>query len=111
MKIEGFDSEVIRELVRRGVEARLHELKSVLAEVEKIRRLFPDIYQRVVNEPSVPLKTSGKKRTSGAKPRKDIGVPQKKRGSKRRGMSAAERKAVGERMRKYWAERRKEKEK
>jgi hypothetical protein len=81
----------IRELARVGAQARLAEL---LAEVEEIRRMFPGI---------------GEARR-GRLPASATTVKTTKRG-RRRKMSAGERKAVSERMRKYWAARRKEKAK
>jgi len=70
-----------RRLARVGAQARLEELR---AEDAAIRRAFPDL---------------------AAKP------PPAKGGRRRSRMSAAARKAVSERMKKYWAERRKAKAK
>ena len=72
----------LRGFARLGAKARLAELRE---EEAAIRRAFPDLFRG--RQPS----TGG---ASGTKRR-------------RRGMSAAARKAVSERMRKYWAARRK----
>jgi hypothetical protein len=81
----------LKELARIGAQARLAEL---LAELEEIRRMFPGLGAARRGRP--PLSGTPVKKT--------------KRG-RRRKMSAAEKKAVSERMRKYWAARRKEKAK
>jgi hypothetical protein len=76
--------DVLQQLARLGAKARLGELRS---EEAAIRRAFPDLF-------------GGRGRQSsadGAEPRR------------RRGMSAAARKAVSARMKKYWAARRKAK--
>ena len=74
--------EQIQRLARLGAEARLGELRE---EEAAIRQAFPDLAAK--GKPSAP------------------------RGRRRRRMSAAARKAVSERMKKYWAERRKAKAK
>ena len=73
--------EQLRRLARLGAQARLEELR---AEEAAIRQAFPD----VAGGPAVP----------GGGPRR-----------RRSRMSAAARKAVSERMKKYWADRRKAK--
>jgi hypothetical protein len=80
----------MKELARVGAQARLAEL---LAEVAEIERAFPGI--------------GGARR--GRPPAKASAAPKAavKRG-RRRKMSAAEKKEVSERMKKYWAARRKE---
>ena len=75
----------ILELAKRGAEHRYRELKAELATLAK---LFPHLGAAV--SPSVPDSTPESHRA---------------RRQKRR-MSATNRKAVSERMRKYWAERR-----
>jgi hypothetical protein len=70
--------EQLRRLARLGAQARLEELR---AEEAAIRQAFPD----VPGEPAAP----------GGGPRR-----------RRSRMSAAARKAVSDRMKKYWAERR-----
>jgi hypothetical protein len=73
----------LRRLARLGAQARLEELRR---EEAAIRAAFPDLF-------------GGRRRS--AEPRAGR--------RRRRSMSAANRKAVSERMRKYWAERRKAK--
>ena len=80
--------ERLRELARTGAERVLNELR---ADIIAIERTFPE------------LALSSKRRAVG----KTIKRVQQ-RGSR---MSAAARKAVSERMKKYWAERRKAKSK
>jgi hypothetical protein len=77
----------LNEFARVGAEARL---KAILEERDAIMRAFLDL-----GRASAP----GSASVDGAAPR----------GRKRRGMSPAQRKAVGERMRAYWAKRRAEK--
>ncbi len=75
----------LRRLARLGAQARLDEIRQ---EEAAIRAAFPDLFGR------------GRGRRAAASAA---------RGRRRRSMSAAARKAVSERMRKYWAERRKAK--
>ena len=75
----------MQQLARLGAKARLEELKS---EEAAIRRAFPDLFR------------GGRGAGGDATPKR-----------RRKGMSAAARKAVSERMRKYWAARRKAKAK
>jgi hypothetical protein len=79
-------SQVLRSLARLGAQQRILQLR---VEAEEIYRQFPD------------LRTGSAASTNGDAPRR----------RRRRRMSAAQRKAVGARMRKYWAARRKEGEK
>jgi type II secretory pathway component PulM len=74
----------LKSYARRGAEVRLTELKE---EMSAIYGAFPDLRSSRATAPNG---------DSSPAPR-------------RRRMSAAQRKAVGERMRKYWAERRKAK--
>jgi hypothetical protein len=78
----------LKEYARRGAEVRAAELR---AELEQIYRAFPDIRRGRPN---------GRATDSAA-------VASPGRGRQRKGMSAAQRKAVSLRMKKYWAERRK----
>jgi len=80
----GLSTERLRELARAGAEAVLKQLR---AEVIAIERTFPE------------LALSGKRRAV----RRSI----KKAERRGREMSAAARKAVSLRMKRYWAERRK----
>jgi hypothetical protein len=77
----------ILELARKGAQHRLTELKAELADLMKA---FPHLEYGSAISPGVPRQTY--------KP-----APAKRR---RRGMSAAARKAVSARMKKYWAARR-----
>ena len=82
--------EQLRELARIGAAARVQEL---LQEEAAIRALFPDLF-------------------GGRRQARDAGTDGAAPGTTRRRrprMSAAARKAVSERMRRYWAERRKAK--
>ena len=92
--LEGFVADLshleLRRLARLGAKARLEELRQ---EEAALRRAFPDLFG-----------TRGAGRQASA----DSGTGGRRR---RRGMSAAARKAVSIRMRKYWAERRKSKKK
>ena len=80
------NDEQLRRLARLGAKARLDELRQ---EEAAIRSAFPDVFGR------------GR--------REQVRNGQVASGRKRRRMSAAARKAVSSRMRKYWAERRKSK--
>ena len=83
--------EQLQQVARVGARARVDELQR---EVAAIRAAFPDLFGR------------GGRR--GGRKAADTGTaaaaPRRRRRSK---MSAAARKAVSERMRKYWADRRK----
>ena len=76
----------LKEYARRGAEARVEDLKTELA---AIYRAFPDLARRRSGRPA-------------AEPRE--AAPARRR---RKPMTAAQKKAVGARMKKYWAERRK----
>jgi hypothetical protein len=80
----GLSVERLREMARAGAEATLKQLR---AEVIAIERTFPDL--------SLP------------KPRRAVKRAVAKVRTKTRRMSAAAKKAVSRRMKKYWAERRK----
>ena len=83
----------LKSYARHGARARLRELAE---EAKEILTIFPDL-SASVDEDELPinfiLRKGARKRPTGVR--------------RRRRMSAAQRKAVGERMRKYWAERRK----
>ncbi len=85
------NQEQLRRLARLGAMARLEQLRQ---EEAGIRAEFPELFGR------------GARAAAGA-----AGGARKQKRKRRRGgnMSAAARKAVSERMRKYWAERRKAK--
>ena len=87
------NNEQLRRLARLGAMARLEQIR---AEEAAIRAEFPELFGR------------GARRES---PAADGGsaTPARQRRRRRTAMSAAGRKAVSERMKKYWAERRKTK--
>ena len=78
----------LQRLARLGAKSRLDELRR---EEAAIRRAFPDLF-------------GGRGRTAGARGGRAGGR------RRRSGMSAAARKAVSARMKKYWAARRKQKQ-
>src|SRR5262245_35420954 len=78
----------LKEYARRGAQARLVELNQ---EIEAIYGAFPDLRDRR-RGPRAALQTNASSPREGVR--------------KRRTLTAAQRKAVGERMRKYWAARR-----
>jgi hypothetical protein len=80
----------LRRLARLGATARLEELRQ---EEAAIRAAFPELFGRG-------------RRTANNGGAAAASAPAA-RGARKRKMSAANRKAVSERMRKYWAERRK----
>lgn len=84
----GLTAERLRDLARSGAETMLKQLR---AEIIAIERTFPEL--------AIPQK------------RKAVREALQKVRRRVRTMSAVERKAVSERMRKYWAERRKAKAK
>ena len=84
------NTEELRRLARLGAIARLEQLRQ---EEAAIRSEFPELFGRG--------RRGGNR---GAAAAADTGGSRRQR---RRRMSAAARKAVSERMRKYWAERRK----
>jgi len=79
--------DALQRLARLGARSRLEELRQ---EEASIRSAFPDLFGRGRGRRGVAHDTGGPRR-------------------RRRGMSAAARKAVSLRMKKYWAERRKAK--
>ena len=82
----------LRRLARLGALSRLAELHQ---EEANIRAAFPDLFR------------GGRPKTAKAAVAAEAAAPAKKRARRRRKMSAAEKRAVSERMKKYWAERRK----
>ena len=83
----------LRRLARLGAVARLEELRQ---EEAAIRAEFPDLFGRGRRAGANGSAAAARAEGSGRRRR-------------RRGMTASQRKAVSERMRKYWAERRKAK--
>ena len=90
--------EVLHRLARLGAQARLDQIES---ERVAILDTFPDLRLR----PARTAKRTATRRRRAAKAE----ATAKTAPARRRKMSAAERKAVSERMRKYWADRRKAK--
>jgi hypothetical protein len=84
----------MRRLARLGAMARLDQLRQ---EEAAIRAEFPDLFGR------------RRRRAAGPDAAESTAMPTGARKSSDRKMSAANRKAVSERMRRYWAERRKAK--
>ena len=83
----------MRDLARAGAEARLAALR---AEETALLAAFPDLRSRSLRRPAPAAAATSPSTRQAARGR-------------RRRMSAAQRKAVGERMRAYWAARRAEK--
>ena len=90
------NSQVLRNLAKLGAQARLEQIEM---ERRAIVAAFPDL-AGARRGPGRPAKTQAQKAgaPAAAKPRR-----------RRRTMTAAQRKEVSERMRKYWADRRKAK--
>ena len=86
------NQEQLRRLARLGAIARLEQLRQ---EEAAIRAEFPELF--------------GRGRRAGAANGEAAASSERGGRRRRRGMSAAQRKQVSERMRKYWAERRKAK--
>jgi hypothetical protein len=91
--VANLSTEQLRRLARLGAIARLEQLRQ---EEAAIRAEFPELFGR-----------GGRKGAGTAAA--TAGGGRKGTRRRRRAMSAAGRKAVSERMRKYWAERRKAK--
>ncbi len=87
-------SDTINKLARMAAIPRLHELAT---EINEITTVFPEL--ATLLEGTIRKKKKAKK---AAKP------PKAKAVRHRKPMTAAQRKAVSARMKKYWAERRKE---
>ena len=89
---------------RRGAEARLAELNE---EVAGIYRAFPDLRLRAKG-PKAGRRgrhaVTGQSEAGGSA-KAELATGEPARTGSRKPMTAAQRKAVGERMKKYWAER------
>jgi hypothetical protein len=83
----------LQRLARLGAQSRLDELRK---EETAIRAAFPDLFRG----PGRPAGKAGRPAAAAA-------AKPARRMRKRRKMSAAEKRAVSERMKKYWADRRK----
>jgi hypothetical protein len=81
----------ILELARKGAEHRLEEL---LAEIATLIENFPHLNRRAHRRPQIDLSSE------------PAAIIDRKPRGRRRGMSAAARKAASQRMKKYWAARR-----
>jgi len=91
----------MKDFARIGAQSRLAQLNQ---ELEEIHRMFPGL--RTDRKPGRPARNA----TAPAVLRSaSDGKPAAKRARNRKPMTAAQKKAVGDRMRKYWAARRKEK--
>ncbi len=86
--------EVLRNLAKLGAQARLEQIEM---ERRAILATFPE------------LGGGGRRPGRPARSEQATEAPAKRRRRRRRTMNAAQRKEVSERMRKYWAERRKAK--
>lgn len=91
----------IRRLARLGAERRLQELRD---EEAAIRAAFPDL-----GEQAAQRRGRGRRRGAASPAQAQAAAGGAKRSRRGRTMSAAERKAVSDRMKKYWAARRKAK--
>jgi len=99
----------LKEYARRGATARVSELKAELAE---IYRAFPDLSRARASAigSGETAKADGRTRAArAARLASAEGGSPATTTRRRRRMSPAARKAVSERMRKYWAQRRKAK--
>ncbi|HEY7791564.1 MAG TPA: hypothetical protein VIC33_13690 [Vicinamibacterales bacterium] len=90
--------EELHRLARLGAEARLQELRR---EEANIRQAFPDLFRAGAGR--------GRKRAGAAAASASDAAPARA-GRRQYRMSATQKKAVSERMKKYWAARRREKE-
>jgi hypothetical protein len=97
--------EALQRLARLGAQKRLEELRQ---EEAAIRAAFPDL-----DDSRSPRRGRGGRRRGAGAPStaEATGAPAAARKAKRRRtpMTAAQKRAVSERMKKYWAARRKEK--
>ncbi len=98
----------MKDLARRGAQTRITELQQ---ELEAIYRAFPDLRQRGRNVTATAVVNDEEQygRRSQTRPAaQEPSLAQSPRRGRKRKMTAAERKAVSERMRKYWESRRAE---
>jgi hypothetical protein len=95
----------LREYARLGAERRLQELRTELA---SIKNVFPELFRpgrRAGSQSSVGVSAAS---AATASDEGTGGAPRRRR-RRRGGMSDAQRRAVSERMKRYWAARRKAK--
>lgn len=91
-------SSLIQQYARMGARARLQELN---AEIAEIHRAFPDLATPARRKPGRPRAAAYGQPVDSATP----AAPQRR---KRKPMTTAQKKTVGDRMKKYWAARRAE---
>lgn len=99
--------EQLRRLARLGAERRLEELRQ---EDAAIRAAFPELDERGGSRAGRRGRRPGKAATGAGSPASGTSAkrqPRKAAKRRRTPMSAAQKKAVSERMKKYWATRRK----
>ena len=99
----------MKDFARRGAEARLAELNQ---EIEAIHQAFPDLRQGQGGRGARKVVINHEEQSTAGRVGRGVGRRQSIDGpggpARKRRMSAAQRKAVGERMKKYWAARRAE---
>ncbi len=91
----------MKDLARIGAESRAAQLNQ---ELEEIYRAFPGL--RTGRKPGRPARNAGVPAVTSSESNEE---PAAKRAPNRKPMTAAQKKAVGDRMRKYWAARRRDK--
>ena len=91
----------LREYARRGAETRLSELND---EMDAITRAFPELRRGQTLRGKNGVRSGARGTAAGVQ-----GATSSSGGRRRWKMSAAQKKAVSERMRRYWAHRRKAK--
>jgi hypothetical protein len=89
----------LKQFARVGAQARLAQLE---LEKRAILEMFPDLRG---HDGAAPARRGGRRRSKGRKSRKAADKPSRRAPK----MSAAARKAASERMKKYWADRKKAK--
>ena len=94
--------EDLRRLARLGATRRLEELQQ---EEAAIRAAFPELFRGTARRRARSSGASSQS-ASAEKPQEETAATEQSR-QRRRGMTAAGRRAVSERMKRYWAERRK----
>jgi hypothetical protein len=92
--VANLNAEQLRRLARLGAMSRLEQIR---AEEQAIRAEFPELFGR------------GTRATGAGSESTDAPAAKGRRRRRRQAMTPAQRKEVSERMRKYWAERRKSK--
>ena len=95
----------MKALAQLGARARLSQLQD---EINELQQAFPDLVSRA---PATATRRRGRRRKGAPQsPAQSTEAPQEAAPAvvrKRKPMTAAQKKAVGERMKKYWAARRK----